>query len=120
MGILDEEGITELTEAHQKVSRRLERLGYSIMEEVPFPPYTIDIYIPDYHLGVEVDGPHHQEKKDRKRDNFLMETYELPIIRFNLKEKPSHLKKLMVEAVETWEDSALARFDRVKDKTPWL
>ena len=122
MALTDEDPLTELTEIHQKAIKKLEKLGYQVMEEVRFPPYVVDIYIPDLHIGVEVDGPHHVEKRDIKRDNVLYEEYNLPIIRLNQKESTNSalIKRTMKEAVKLFQESASIRFDEIQDKVPWL
>jgi very-short-patch-repair endonuclease len=55
------------------------QIGY--VSEEPFSPYAIDIYLPEWHLGIEVDGPGHSPKKDAYRDGFLCKEYFLPVLR---------------------------------------
>ena len=71
MGLTNEQPVTYLTDIHKKVSKRIERLGISVRDEIPFPPYIVDIYLDEYHACIEVDGPHHNEKKDDIRDKKL-------------------------------------------------
>jgi very-short-patch-repair endonuclease len=120
MGLMDEDPVTELSDLHRKLTRKLEKMGLRIMEEIRFPPYTVDIYLPDFHIAIEVDGPHHEIKRDLKRDDHLLEVYNLYIIRFNGKEKVSLVRKIVEENIEQYGDSALARFDEIKDRVPWL
>ena len=105
-----------------KVIKRLERLGIQLMEEVRFPPYTVDIYIPSAHIAVEVDGPHHKKKKDEKRDKRLLDTYNLPVIRLTMGQaKKAHIvKETVLEAIDEWKDSAEDRFSSVEEKLLWL
>ncbi len=49
------------------------------MEEVSFPPFSVDVYIPSHHVVVEIDGPQHEKKRDEKRDKKLLEEYGLPV-----------------------------------------
>ncbi|KKM33142.1 hypothetical protein LCGC14_1565530, partial [marine sediment metagenome] len=37
-------------DAHLAVIRELERHGLGLLEEVEFPPYRADIYLPAYHV----------------------------------------------------------------------
>ena len=122
MGLVDDDPLTELTEIHQKAIKKMERLGYQVMEEVRFPPYVIDIYVPKLHVAIEVDGPFHKENKDNKRDTFLWEEYNLPVLRLSLKEaaNSSHIRQMMKEAVSKYEESAGIRFEDAEDKLPWL
>lgn len=71
--------LTVLTGPHRSVSRHLEQRGLLIWNEVSFPPYTVDIYLPRYHAAVEVDGPQHVEEKDDERDAELLGVYRLPV-----------------------------------------
>jgi len=122
MGIMDEGPLTELTDIHRKVIRRLERLDIPCMAEIDFPPYRVDIYIPDAHMVVEVDGPHHVLAKDEKRDVYLYETYNLPVVRISIGQaKKAHLvKQIVQEAHARWIKSAETRYEEVKEKIPWL
>lgn len=52
--------------------------------ERPFLPYCVDIYLPEWHLAIEVDGPHHSKKKDEVRDGFLRAYFGLAVRRMNV------------------------------------
>lgn len=106
MGLTDEQPVTHLTDIHKKVSKRIERLGISVRDEVPFPPYTVDIYLDEYHAAVEVDGPHHNAKKDDLRDYKLWQEYRLYTLRIDMGEakKASHVKKIVMEFIEEIEE----------------
>ena len=63
---------TERTGWHRKVERWLDEKGISYMSEYTgFPPYKLDVYLPEIFAGLEIDGPMHLSKKDRERDEFL-------------------------------------------------
>lgn len=119
---MNDEQLTELTDIHRKVVRRLERINISCMVEVDFPPYRIDIYIPDAHIGIEVDGPHHNKKKDKNRDKYLLDTYNLPIIRLSMGQakKAHQSKEIVQEAYDKWLFSSETRFEEKKEAMPWL
>ena len=78
MGIFQDTPKT-FSDAHAQVSKILERAGLEIMDEEPFPPYDVDIYIPSHHVVIEVDGPQHERKRDERRDKKLLEEYGLPV-----------------------------------------
>jgi len=59
--------------------------GIGANSQEDFPPYVVDIYIPDMKLAIEVDGPLHFSKKDKKRDQILLEKYEVEVWRLPLK-----------------------------------
>jgi len=106
MGLIDEQPLTHLTDIHKKVSSRIERLGISVQDEIPFPPYTVDIYLPEYHAAVEIDGPHHNAKKDDLRDYKLWQEYRLYTLRIDIGEakKASKVKKMVLEFVDEIEE----------------
>lgn len=58
------------------------RVSY-ISECEDFPPYQLDLYLPEWHLCVEVDGPTHgrYSAKDRERDDVLKERYGIITLR---------------------------------------
>ena len=60
--------------------------GFEILiPEQSFGRYTVDVYLPDYHLALEADGEYwHRETKeyDEQRDAYLMEKFSLPVVRF--------------------------------------
>jgi very-short-patch-repair endonuclease len=59
-----------------------------VIAEKPFGRYRVDAYIPPpYHLAYEADGEHwHDAAKDAIRDKYLLEQFNLPVIRFTGKE----------------------------------
>lgn len=79
-----------LTKGHLEVHEIVVYCGFDVDDEVEFPPYTVDIYVPELHVAVEYDGPMHdgygQKKKDRIRDQYLIEEYGLPVLRINHKD----------------------------------
>lgn len=81
---------------HRWMERVLSENGISfISESTEFPPYELDLYLPEWHLCVEVDGPFHGPKRDRKRDEYLSERYALPTLRIKT-------------TVWRWKDEALS------------
>lgn len=71
---------------HRQVEKHLQKIGLSYLSEKDFPPYIVDIYLPEWHIGIEIDGPFHSKNKDKVRDKYLMIHYGLPVIRFGLPE----------------------------------
>ena len=56
-------------------------MGIGVTLEEDFGKYVVDIYIPDLLLGVEIDGPYHLKKKDRLRDEYLKDSFDIDILR---------------------------------------
>ena len=117
-----EETVTILTDAHLAVVRELERRGLGLMEEVEFPPYRVDCYLPSHHVAIEVDGAQHNARADRKRDRELNAEYSLYIF---------HVAAADAKIPDRWLQHLSAFLDYVqptKDerwaacemKTPWL
>ena len=71
------------TKAHIMLQSAIHAAGFSCATEVYFQPYTVDCYIEEAHLALEVDGkPWHDARIDAIRDAYLLETYNLHVIRF--------------------------------------
>ncbi len=68
---------------HKRLLEVLEALDLDVEEEVGFPPYTVDLYLPLLHVAFEADGPQHMEKNDARRDGILMANYCLPVYRLD-------------------------------------
>ena len=114
--------LTYMTDVHKAVIKQLERWGLGVMEEVDFPPFRADIYLPDYHCVVEVDGPQHSEKADNKRDRELYDVYGLFVFHVSSKdankssEWKEELRLVLIHAKMDKEE----RWEQHKMKTPWL
>ena len=117
-----EETVTILTDAHQAVIKELERHGVLLKEEEDFPPYRVDIYVPGYHVAIEIDGAQHSAKADIERDEELNTKYYLPVFHIAAEDaaKPARwlgaLSVWLAEASKTGEE----RWAQCEMKTPWL
>jgi len=58
---------------HSALCRALGKKGLQYTEEYPIGPYSVDIYLPELHLLVEVDGPFHFAAADKKRSDRILE-----------------------------------------------
>ena len=65
-------------------------LGANPQED--FPPYVVDVYVPDLDLAIEVDGPLHLRKSDKKRDLHLKTEYGVDTWRIPLKKMAKSYK----------------------------
>ena len=69
---------SERSGIHRFVERQLDALGIAYESEFRnFEPYRVDIYISEAYAYIEVDGPSHSRSKDKKRDDWLQERYNL-------------------------------------------
>lgn len=85
---------TERTAPHRAVEKILDEMKVSYFSEYQFEPYKVDIYLTEWHLAVEIDGPQHSPNKDAVRDQYLLIHYGLPILRI----KAKGMRKGAVEA----------------------
>lgn len=111
-----------VSDVHRTVIKLLEAWGINLMEEVEFPPYRVDIYIPALHAAVEVDGPQHGAKRDRIRDQKLFAQYNLPVLHIKAAQalRPKYWRPRLMEFYEEFADTAHARWEQCRDETPWL
>ncbi len=56
---------------HRSVCEWISALGLVYVEEYPLGPYSLDIYLSELNLDVELDGPWHSPKKDAVRDEYV-------------------------------------------------
>ena len=92
----------------------LESLGIRIEKETCFGGFFIDCYSPDFHIGFEADGPWHNSKRDERRDSFLLDQCQLPLLRFSNEEINDYkfldtLKNRIIDFVDIWRDSSISR-----------
>ena len=115
--------LTVLTDAHKTVLKFLETRGLGVMEEIPLPPYTVDIYLPDFHVGIEVDGEDfHNKKQDEKRDKILLADYKLPIYRIKASavNNPSIWVRELSDFLAFFLSSKDERWEQSEFKLPWI
>lgn len=91
----------------------LERLQIGYKMEEPMGPYSLDCYLPEWHICIEVDGPNHTPRGDAKRDGILLEHYGVPVLhvsidRLRIADRPRLLLDV-IDFIELWADSATER-----------
>lgn len=112
---------TILTDAHKRIMNALESFGIGVIEELDFPPYRVDLYLPDYHVIIEVDGPLHNRRQDQKRDKNLYDEYKLYTFRISTRNlKPeywtSDLSLFLASSLESKEE----RWEQAELRVPWI
>lgn len=115
-------GLTYMTDAHRRVVALLERRGLGVQEEINFPPYKVDIYLPDFHVAVEVDGPLHTARADRRRDRALNAEYGLYVFHIPAKNAnaPDKWAYALGEFLRYANPTKVKRWGRCEMKTPWI
>lgn len=77
-------GESQRSSPHRQAEKVLDKMGISYTSEFLVPPFAIDIFIPEYWVGAEIDGPFHKRRRDEGRDEYLLTYYGIPIKRFNV------------------------------------
>jgi very-short-patch-repair endonuclease len=65
------------TNEQMRLQKILREMGFETILEYAVKDYSIDIYLPEFNLGIEYDGPMHSlsKKRDANRDyDIFMET----------------------------------------------
>lgn len=71
------------TDIEAIMERVLQELGVSYRWEQRFGKYWVDFYLPDHKIAIECDEPvWHDVVRDAKKDKWIMEQYQIPVIRF--------------------------------------
>ena len=82
------------------VEKWLDELGVSYISEWEFFPFRADIYLPEWHGVIEVDGPYHFSKADKKKDDYFWSVGKIPVIRLHYRVTKPHF----IEGLEYWLD----------------
>lgn len=100
----------------RRVESILDEMDISYEPEQEFPPYAVDIYLTEWHVAIEVDGPFHTKPKDRVRDRYLEKWYALPVRRLNSTrwQQKGKIKQLITDFIELHAETAAER------KAVWL
>ena len=71
----------DYTEQENIIAEYLSEWGIRYETQAPFPPYTVDFYIPELSMVIEADGVYgHLGKRDRVRDRNLIQTGDILIV----------------------------------------
>ena len=71
---------TELTAPHRELIGIIQEIGLQVIAEYPVGKYKLDCYLPEYHVGIEADGPSHSKSRDRRRANEIDDNYGIPVM----------------------------------------
>lgn len=94
-----------LSKQHRRVLKRLDELQISYIAEYPLGQYSLDIYLPEWHAAIEVDGPFHSPRRDALRDQRLFERFGVKTYRIDTR-KPGWYRRLEFFMREVIEDAA--------------
>lgn len=84
---------------HRTLCTWLGQKGLQYVEEYPVDIYSLDIYIPELKLGVEVDGSMHKltRKRDAIRDANILDLEGIPIVRIPVGTSKTKALKIILE-----------------------
>jgi very-short-patch-repair endonuclease len=74
---------TERSADHRWAEVQLDNAVISYDSEHRFGKYVVDIYLPEWHIGIELDGPTHSPAKDILRNEELEGRYGLALWHIN-------------------------------------
>lgn len=92
----------ERSKSHRRLEKILDKLGIAYMSEERFPPYKVDVLLTEFYIGIEVDGPFHNKKYDKVRDEYLLAHYKLPVLRISNKiwQSSSKIEEQVIAFIE--------------------
>lgn len=102
----------ELTGPHRQVIAAIREMGLEVVAEYPVGSYRIDCYLPEFHAGIEVDGPTHWKKRDAKRDGIIWDVYQIPILRIAeevIRQVPEELPRIVAHYLTPFEGTVAQR-----------
>jgi len=74
---------TKYTAGQMKLEKIVNDLGFQTVLEYEVGSYSLDLFIPEMHVGIEFDGPFHWKKRDAKRDAIIFEMEGISILRIS-------------------------------------
>ena len=114
--LLDKYSPKTNTGIHRKMRDFIRIVGFRYEEEYKVfgTYYFIDFYVPEFHMGIECDGPYHSRKKDEKRDKKIKETSGIIIYRFSQEAINKGGEKIIVPVlIAHAEEAFLSKDDRL-------
>lgn len=100
---LEQMGISP-SSLERAIHQHLNKVGVIFEAQKEFPPYFVDIWIPELNLAVECDGTYWHNnpgsrKRDQKRDHYLISRYKICIVRVPEKSIRSNPEQVVSEIV---------------------
>lgn len=104
---------SERSGPHRRVEAILDEMDINYSSEERFVPYTLDIYLPEWHLAIEIDGPGHSVKRDGVRDKWFLEAHGIPTLRLDAKiwQGKNPIKERIIQFIEEHAETVDSRKD---------
>lgn len=111
-----------MTEAEVRLWMKIRRKQINNLQfyrQKPLGKYIVDFYCPAKGLVIEVDGGHHYEeenvKKDKERDEYLEKVLKLKVIRFTNRNIFNNIEGVIGRIVEETENPPYSPFNKGGD-----
>ena len=72
---------------------------FTFLRQKPIGPFIVDFYCSRLKLAIEIDGEIHDATRDKERDNFLIRSFGIKILRYKNWEVLNSPKKILKEVV---------------------
>jgi len=98
----NEAGKKKFTDGAVKLEKLINQMGFETIPEYEVGRYSIDIYLPEFNLGVEYDGPMHglSRGKDKRRDKEIYDQSKIAIMR--VRKITTDFNDALLEFIEEW------------------
>ena len=97
----------EITRPHKVLHKIIQDMGFQVVNNSEFDNYKIDCFIPELNIGVEADGVlyHKFKKKDRERDQYIFNKFNIPILRISEKLLVGKSNEEVIELIKEFIDN---------------
>lgn len=99
-------GESDRSRPHRAVERVLDDMRISYISEHPVDVYSLDVYLPEWNLAIEIDGPYHLKRHDNRRDKELRDNYGIETLRLKVANQYWSQKRIHAAVVEFVEEHA--------------
>ena len=109
-----QEEITAGTRLESMLADLLGEIGFDVEWQVKVGKYTLDLYLREFHLAFEADGPQHlqawHKRHDEARDKWLEQTMGIPTCRVSQEElKKGKATRKIIQFIDRYADSLMHR-----------
>lgn len=93
-----------------KIAQWVRDYGLMADEEYSLPSgHRLDIYLPELHGGIEVNGPHHHRKHDAERAEGIFRDFAIPLLDVPIGIAKEPFYCFLIEFIVEWTETASQR-----------
>lgn len=74
---------------------------FTFLRQKPIGPFIVDFYCSKLKIAIEIDGEIHDGPRDKERDNFLIRTFGIRILRYKNREVLNNPERILKEVIKT-------------------